>query len=279
MESKNEYPGLGHAVLLILAIFLFQVAFGIPLSIFGDIAQHPVLLAVGNVFAFVLVLRFGIQKNQRSAGEILPLGSVRAMLLLPITVSILGLGILLSELDNLLRFALPPPQWFLDLFNGLTDTSSVPWESFIALVIVAPLTEELFFRGLVLRGFLSRYSVPVSVLLSAFLFGLLHANPWQFFSATLLGIIFAWWFLRTRSLLPCLVGHSFNNSIVLFNPLLPFKIRGFNTVDSASAIQFQPLWLDLTGTGLLILGIWLFLRLTPKPTAQPVPTEGPKSDG
>ena len=38
--------------------------------------------------------------------------------------------------------------------------------------------------------------------------GLIHLNPWQFVPATLLGVLFAWFLLRTGSLVPCLVGHA-----------------------------------------------------------------------
>jgi hypothetical protein len=190
-KRNHYYPGIGHALLLILAVFLLQVIYAVPLSIGVDLAEHPVVMAFASVCSFGMVIMWGIQKTKQPAAEILPLISVRATLLLPIILTVLGLGILLSELDNVVRSVLPPPQALLDLFKNLSGPDTLPWESFIALIIVAPLTEEFLFRGLILRGFLSRYSVVVSVLVSALLFGLLHGNPWQFFSATILGIVFA----------------------------------------------------------------------------------------
>ena len=267
VEQNRQYPGFRHAVLLTLMVFLFSVVVSIPLSMVGlafglNIGQHPVFVGLVNLVSFGVILSWGLKKTQTPPAEILPFTPVRGALLLPMLMTMLGLCILLSEVDNLFRRAFPPPGWLLEFFKNLTSAETVPWESFIVLVIVAPLTEELFFRGLILHGFLSRYSVPTSVLVSAVLFGLLHGNPWQFFSATFLGIVFGWWFLRTRSLLPCLVGHSCNNSFVLFNSLLPFKIRGFNLVEPSAEVQFQPLWFDLAGLTLLTVGIWLFQRLT-----------------
>jgi len=270
MEQDKYYPGIGHAVLLIVAILVLEVMLAIPVSIAGVVLdlrfeEHPVLMALVSLFAFGLVLAWGAKRTQKPATEIYPVTPVRGALLVPIVLTVIGLGILLSELDNVVRFTMPPPKWLLDFFKTLTAPENpVPWESFIVLVVVAPVTEELLFRGLILRGFLSRYSVATSVLVSALLFGVMHGNPWQFFSATILGIVFAWWFMRSRSLLPCLVGHSCSNAIVLVSSVLPFKIRGFNLEESFSPIQFQPAWFDLSGLMLLVVGLWLFAQLAPK---------------
>jgi membrane protease YdiL (CAAX protease family) len=270
MEQDKYYPGIGHAVLLIVAVFALQIGLAIPVSVAGmvldlDVQEHPAVLALVSLVSFGLVLVWGLKRNGKPATEIYPVTPVRGALLFPIVLTVIGLGVLLSELDNVVRFALPPPKWLLDFFKTLTaPEKAVPWESFIVLVVVAPVTEELLFRGLILRGFLSRYSVVTSVLVSALLFGVMHGNPWQFFSATILGIIFGWWFMRSRSLLPCLVGHSCSNALVLVSSVLPFKIRGFNLEESFSPIQFQPAWFDLAGLALLVLGLWLFARLAPK---------------
>src|SRR6266481_382828 len=254
-------------MLLTIAVVGLQIGFAVPVAVMGQafgipFEEHPVLMAVVSLFAFGLVLVWGLKKNQKPATEIYPVTPVRGALLVPIVLTVIGLGILLSELDNVVRFTMPPPKWLLDFFKRLTaPEQAVPWESFIVLVVVAPVTEELLFRGLILRGFLSRYSVATSVLASALLFGVMHGNPWQFFSATILGIVFAWWFMRSRSLLPCLVGHSCSNAIVLVSSVLPFKIRGFNLEESFSPIQFQPVWFDLSGLALLVAGLWLFAQL------------------
>ena len=53
------------------------------------------------------------------------------------------------------------------------------WGALLAVVIVAPLTEELLFRGVILRGLLLHYSAPKAVIASSLMFGLVHLNPWQ----------------------------------------------------------------------------------------------------
>ena len=121
------------------------------------------------------------------------------------------------------------------------------------------LTEELLVRGLILRGFLGHYSARKAILASAMFFGVLHLNPWQFIGATALGILFAWWFIETRSMLPCFLGHAFANALPLAaTTLLPFEIPGYTSY--FRTVQFQPLWFDLVGVILALVGIWLLIR-------------------
>lgn len=125
--------------------------------------------------------------------------------------------------------------------------------------MVASLTEELLVRGLILRGFLGHYRARKAILASAIFFAVLHLNPWQFIGATALGVLFAWWFIQTRSMLPCFLGHAFANALPLTaSVLLPFEIPGYTS--DFRTVQFQPLWFDLMGLVLGVIGIWLLIH-------------------
>src|SRR5258708_5275977 len=77
MEQNKYYPGIGHALLLIVAILVLQFGMAIPLSIAGlifgiDLQEPPVLMAFVSIFSFGLVLVGGQKKNQKPATEIFP---------------------------------------------------------------------------------------------------------------------------------------------------------------------------------------------------------------
>jgi membrane protease YdiL (CAAX protease family) len=99
--------------------------------------------------------------------------------------------------------------------------------------------------------------------LSSMLFGVVHLNPWQFVSASALGLMFAWWYARTRSLVPSLIGHALANAMVVVHAWLPFEVRGFNAGDPFAGTDLQPAWFDALGVALLAAGFWLFHRATP----------------
>ncbi|MEO6901774.1 MAG: CPBP family intramembrane glutamic endopeptidase [Bacteroidia bacterium] len=79
--------------------------------------------------------------------------------------------------------------------------------TFLLLVIGAPILEELIFRGIILNGFLKKYPPTKSILISSFLFGLLHLNPWQFLSGLIIGIFSGRIYYRTKSLSPSIIIH------------------------------------------------------------------------
>lgn len=72
--------------------------------------------------------------------------------------------------------------------------------------VIAPLTEELLVRGLVLKNF-SRVSQRLGILLSAFLFGLMHENLMQFLFTFPLGILLGYITIRHNSVTPAILVH------------------------------------------------------------------------
>jgi len=267
MSRSNEYPGFWHAVLLCVVFVTLQLLLIIPFAVLDGVFKlglvtHPAVLGVINLGACALVLGLGWLIGKPPMAQVCALRRVSAPVIGSVVVAGTGANILLSEVDNLVRFILPAPEWIVRIFTELSAPSKNLWASVFLLVIVAPVTEELMFRGLILRAFLRRFKIGAAFLWSSFLFGLVHLNPWQFVSAMALGLLFAWWYARTRSLVPSLIGHALANAMVVGNSWLPFKIRGFNAGDPFASVELQPAWFDGLGVLLLGTGLWLFHRAT-----------------
>ncbi len=264
MSEARAYPRISQAVGLSALLCAFMIGLSIPVVVIGVVlnssfATHTATMAVIQLVAATLVLWFGIRKMPGGYRAVFSFKPIRAFLLLPVSLMAIGTHILLSEIDNFTRIFLPVPDLVENVFEGLVTAPTSVWGSILALVVVAPITEELLFRGLILRGFLAQYSVRKSVFVSALLFALIHLNPWQFAGAFVVGLIFAWWFVETRSLLPCLFGHALFNAIPLIaGPVLQLEIRGYSSPSETPS--WQPVWFDLTGCLLLGLGVWLWVR-------------------
>lgn len=260
--GSRVYPNLPQAFGLLGIVILLLTLLSVPIQFIGtalefSAAQQPLVLAIANTVAIGLTLLWGVKRANASWREVFPLTPINSSLLLPMMLTIIGMNILLSECDNLLRLVLPVPEWLADLMKGLFDPSKGIWASVLALVIVAPVTEELLFRGLILRGLLGTFTVRQALLFSALLFALLHMNPWQFISAAIAGVLFGWWFVETRSLWPCLFGHALHNGLpVIAISLFQLEIPGYTT-ELTSTVEFQPLWFDALGVILTFAGISL----------------------
>ncbi len=275
MERK-PYPGFWHAVLLCVLFQVWSVVFAVPMAVLDVVLKtgwstHPGFAAVVNTLACAATLAIAFLIGRPPVREVFAFRAVGAAALLAATAATVGLVILISDLDNLLRLVLPQPKWIQDMFARLFSAKQHPIASFVLLVVVAPLTEELMFRGLMLRGLLGRFAAPKAILIVAALFAVVHLNPWQALGAIVLGVLLGWFYVRTRSLLPPLLGHAIANGVVFLLPFLPFEIPGFRPPDVVGPLEFQPWWLDVAGAGMLALGVWSFASLT-APSLAAAPT-------
>ncbi len=263
MKQRRPYPGICQAIWLLVLAVPLQLGLAVGAGVLGQVlgfplGQHPGASGAINLIAFGSVLLWALGRTRAPLAEVLLLGPIRPALALPMVLSVLGLSILLSEMDNLFRTLFPAPEWLGEALRSLASGRVSLWGSIVSAVIVAPVTEELLFRGVILHGFLRRYAVRGALGASAILFALVHLNPWQFLGALCLGLVFGWWFLKTRSLLPCILGHALNNALPLIvGELLGLHIPGY-TGEMRGQVEFQPPWLDLLGAlllggGLLVL--------------------------
>ena len=91
---------------------------------------------------------------------------------------------------------------------------------YFVIGLLAPLAEELVFRGAILRSLLKWNSRPwVAIVISAALFSAAHLNPAQIPHTFLIGLLLGWMYWRTDSIVPGVVFHWVNNTVayVLYN--------------------------------------------------------------
>lgn len=106
-----------------------------------------------------------------------------------------------------------------NVFNIYTDTSDILlsdniWQNiaiYISALIIAPIFEELLFRGAILR-ILDRYNRFFAIFTSSFLFALLHMDVTQFFFTFFLGFLMAYLSLKYDSMKINIGIHFLNNA-------------------------------------------------------------------
>ena len=81
---------------------------------------------------------------------------------------------------------------------------------FFTIVLVAPIVEEFFIRGIMLTRWSIKWGTPKAILVSSFLFGLLHSN---IIGASFFGFVMCVLYIRTKSLFMPIVLHIANNFI------------------------------------------------------------------
>lgn len=104
------------------------------------------------------------------------------------------------------------PKQMEQLFESLMKE---PW-GYAAIGLLAPIAEEVVFRGAILRkllGIFGSHQHWYAIIVSALLFGCIHGNVAQGSHAFIIGLILGWLFYRTDSILPGVVFHWVNNSV------------------------------------------------------------------
>ena len=133
-----------------------------------------------------------------------------------------GLGVALNPLTAELRvwveYLFPASDLVRRVMAELGSKLPDLGTALLLLAVIPAICEEVAFRGYILTGLGSGRSTASAVLVSAFLFGLMHALIslfQQFFNATLLGIVLGLLAVRSGSLWPGIVLHVLNNSLAI----------------------------------------------------------------
>ena len=118
----------------------------------------------------------------------------------------------------------------------------------IATFIIAPIGEELFFRG-VIMGYAKRYMPGASaILFQGVLFGLYHGNIVQGIDACILGCLLGFVAYKADTLLASMILHFSINLSVLFIPSVWFEDTVRCSIITAGALV------------LTVLFVWLAMR-------------------
>lgn len=130
----------------------------------------------------------------------------------------LGLGcglMIISSLFNLFYaafLALFDLRAQVDLVPVFAELSS-PWWLLLAGIVVAPVVEEIFFRGFVFAGLSRRYGWLKAALVSSALFAVIHFQPLAIMPIFVLGFVFAFLYQRSGSLWPAILMHVSTNAL------------------------------------------------------------------
>ena len=101
-----------------------------------------------------------------------------------------------------------------DLVPIFAELSS-PWWLLAGGVIVAPVAEEVFFRGFVFAGLRQRYDWKQAAVISSALFAVIHVTPTAMIPVFILGCIFAYLYHRSDSIWPAILMHVSTNALAL----------------------------------------------------------------
>ena len=266
--QKKYYPTILGAIHLIVLYTFIQTLVDFPLALLDyyngtDYLFNPfkkIALGVGsNLFIFYYAYR----RAGVSLKELFPVKMFNLLVLFPIILFLWAAQKLITEVNNALSSILPPPTWFFELFNKVFESDYGIYGAILKVAIIAPIIEELIFRGIIMHGLMRNYSKFTAVFVSALMFALFHLNPWQFPATFILGLLLGFLMLRTRNILLCILGHAINNGLVLFSIQYYREIENSSFSESSKSSQLIISFAVATVAFLLI--ILITRQQKPKP--------------
>ncbi|HEY8890966.1 MAG TPA: type II CAAX endopeptidase family protein [Clostridium sp.] len=103
-----------------------------------------------------------------------------------------------------------------DYINGAIQELSVsPIILLLSVAVIAPVYEEILFRGILLKGMANKLNPAVALVISALFFALVHMNIPQGINAFLLGLVIGFIYLKTESIYLSIFAHFVNNFLAL----------------------------------------------------------------
>ncbi|MDE6181451.1 MAG: CPBP family intramembrane metalloprotease [Phocaeicola sp.] len=214
---------MGRSIKLVLYYFVYQVAFtflvGIPASVVKVMNEMPTsedlayaigkntasMTGVAMVLAGIAMtwhlIHFNYVKFNKASWTEVPARTI--LLSIPFIMAAMFVFNIASELAKL-------PNLMEDTFMGMSRNLF----GILSIAIMAPLVEELLFRGAIEGHLLKSGKSPRNaILLSSLIFGIIHINPAQVPFAFCIGLVFGWLYYRTGSVVPGMIGHFLNNAI------------------------------------------------------------------
>ncbi len=212
-------PSIRGATLALLVLLAIQTIvselFKLASSKVAFLGDASVQLAVANLLAFFSVCAFYGWRNGKPLATLVYARAFDRRWLAPVALGTVGLAVILMKLSTGIDSLIPVPDSLNELLSETYAGAGNPIAPILLFALVAPITEELLFRGVFLRAFLKRHSAAKAIVVTSLMFALIHLNPWQAVPAFILGLAFAAMDIRTGSLLPSLISHAIYNFLVL----------------------------------------------------------------
>lgn len=258
MEKTSKFKAFGFGAGILVLFLLVQfiagavgsiVAFAFAAAtsggnfVYEDVIKQvtPIILCVAEVLCIIVFgiwYYFGYVKKEKLNGTYISVmhkmsGLRTWAFVVCSTIAVFFLALLISHLMS----ALWPKsrEIFNSIMSTALDTDSL--YGLLTLMVLAPVAEELAFRGVLLKHSRKAFGMTGCIILSVIMFAVMHMNPLQSIYVLPIAAMLAYLGYKYDSVIPAIIAHMLNNSIsVLLPMLLNREIR--NTEAAAAMIIF-----------------------------------------
>ena len=258
MKKSFSRLGIGFVVMTIAWYFVAQLLMTKVYELFPDVYNSywfSILASTVPLYVIGLPLLYLIVKGVKTEiPERKKLKFSHFVLIFIIAQTIMTAGSLMGETFVSFLSSITG----INFENSLSDTLNVPlWLSMLTTVVCAPLFEELIFRKIIMDRMLPHGELA-AILVYSFLFGAFHGNFYQFFYATMLGLLLSFLYARTGNWWNGVFLHMLIN---FFGGVVPVEISNwldYDTFVTLTQEQMIPYITEHLGAYLSLMGLTVF---------------------
>jgi membrane protease YdiL (CAAX protease family) len=236
------------------------------------VTTDPMALGAAQLAALSATIAFGVRlaADDREARKQLSLEPTSRLAILLAFMGGLALQLPAVELTTLLGDLLPmfAHDDAQDALVRETTRIDSPLRAItvpFAFVLVAPVTEELLFRGLFLPALRGRHGTMAAVVVTSVLFGLFHLDVQAAFYATAMGLLLGTVRVRAGSVLPAIALHAGFNALPIVLPEALWPIEGFNVPET----DHVPAWLVFLSLAIAVAALGGLFSVLGSPREEP----------
>lgn len=205
---------------ILFAIFGNVMVGNSDTGILNQVVKYQVI--VGQLLRLILICIFFAIKKKREPNKTNNIIKNKRFLADSWKMLIIGVGV--AGFGNLII------SFLLTIFGNsplVTDTLDQFSEAFqingpmdffvmiIGMVILAPIVEEILFRGIVFERFTKIYKLSTAIILDGLLFGIYHMNILQGINTFFMGMVLAFVYYYRRNITDVIIIHMVNNFFAL----------------------------------------------------------------
>lgn len=210
---------LKQILLLILSGWFLAIVFSSfqQLDIFRNSTNLSLLLIGLLELVFIIPSLLFFYKNDYSFVKYFKLNNISNKILFPLIVFSIGVFILSDAIDRIINTFIPVPNFYEEMLGTLKWNDGLSFLIIIiGVVFIAPIIEEMIFRGLLLGGIEKKYkSTILPIIYSSIVFAAIHGLPSFFIQIFLIGMVLGFLSIKFNSVFPGIVLHSINNLLTL----------------------------------------------------------------
>ena len=150
--------------------------------------------------------------------------------------------------------------WYIDIPPViLTNDGIIPGFpnllNFLALVVLAPVIEEVAFRGVLMHRWTHKYGMKNAIFFSSILFGMAHPDQ---IGAIAFGVAMCVLYLKTQTLIVPIICHAANNLVVWLISAGYLAVKGSEYVYTLD--EFRSEWAIGLVCGVISI-LWIYLYI------------------